>query len=437
MLFDSLSFKSKTKSDVNEKEFIENFRYFVSQINKSLLFYATSSKRVKVSFGGRGAAKSWSIAMCIILRCILKKTKVLCLRVYQTSLDDSVYASLKRLISFYKLDSFFIITNNKIRGINGSEIIFKGFQNLTSLKSLDSINIAWVEEAVGIGKRKALETMTEDDWNTLSPSIRGENSEIWVSFNPVFDNDFAYTEFASKIEEGKKEYVDDFYHIRRINFDENPHFASSTLATEELHDRGKLKYNHVWLGECIESSKGFPFRSMQVENFDYASWGTPQSVFLDPQFGGSDYHGLSMVWYRDEQYYIMSKGFKGLAESYLKTIDAYVKEFNIKEIVVESNNRGVEVARAIQYKMPNLIVNIFNSRGDKYDRIVNTLAPLIYELHLHSSSDRIIDIKNYNKQSSHDDQIDSIASAIILINDLNEYKRMMAETAEHIQRGSL
>jgi phage terminase large subunit len=47
-------------------------------------------KRYKGAYGGRGGAKSHFFAEQIILRCIMRPTRVVCIREVQSSIKDSV-----------------------------------------------------------------------------------------------------------------------------------------------------------------------------------------------------------------------------------------------------------------------------------------------------------------------------------------------------------
>lgn len=440
-MFDfSNTFNGNSATTALNKEATALIAMLYGSINTKLRkLFIDSRKRIKIAFGGRGSGKSWGIAMCIILRCMLAPIKVLCLRVYQTSLNDSVYAVIKRLVIQYGLESHFTFLKSEIRCRNGSLIIFKGIQNLTALKSIDEIDICWIEEAVGTGKRKQLETLTEEEWEVLTPSIRAKDSEIWVSYNPVFEEDFIHAKFAKfALESDNNYYTDDRLGILKTNFDDNIYFTGSTLELDEIADRGLLSYNHKWLGECICSTEGFPFRELQIDDFDYKALGKPTLAFLDPSFGGADFHGLAILWKRDKHYYLMVKGFHtGTNNAYLDLIADYQKEFGFTTLCVESNNRGCDVARAIQHKIKKLRINVYAVRGDKYDRIVNIIAPRIYDITVHAHSDRLINFKNFNKAATHDDLEDASASVIMLVDNHAENERMYNETDEALLKGML
>src|ERR1700733_6252751 len=117
---------------------------------EKLLFLINEPARYKIIYGGRGGMKTETIARALIILCLQKKIRVLCLRELQNSIDESVYETLKFAIQDMGLDHVFDIQKKKIICIQtGSEFIFRGLRyNINKLKSLARIDIAWIEEAV-------------------------------------------------------------------------------------------------------------------------------------------------------------------------------------------------------------------------------------------------------------------------------------------------
>ena len=104
------------------------------------------------------------------------------------------------------LQSFFIPTRDAIRGINGTEFIFKGLRtNTQEIKSTEGVDVCWVEEA---------QAVSAESWDVLIPTIRKPNSEIWLTFNPLDENDPTYQRFVLNA-------PDDAY-ICKVNYDGNP-----------------------------------------------------------------------------------------------------------------------------------------------------------------------------------------------------------------------
>jgi phage terminase large subunit len=139
-------------------------------------------KRYKGAHGGRGSGKSHFFAEQLVLRCLAKPTRAVCIREIQLSIKDSVRQTVIDKIEKFGLGGYFEVLDHEIRAPNGSLIIFRGMQsyNAETIKSLEGYDIAWVEEG---------QTLSEYSWKMLRPTIRKDGSEIWVSWNPRLRTD--------------------------------------------------------------------------------------------------------------------------------------------------------------------------------------------------------------------------------------------------------
>ena len=210
--------------------------------------------RYKVYYGGRGGGKSWQFARALILLGYDRKLRILCTREIQHSISDSVHKLLKEQIEALGLNYFYAITRDSIKGANGTEFIFKGLHaNNQEIKSTEGVDICWIEEAMSV---------SEDSWDVLIPTIRKENSEIWVTFNPDSEKDPVYQRFLVKG-------ASDAY-IRKINYDENPHFPEVLRKEMEwLKSRDYQAYLHIWEGEVKRHSNALVFNNyFKVEEFE-------------------------------------------------------------------------------------------------------------------------------------------------------------------------
>lgn len=215
--------------------------------------------RYRVWYGGRGSGKSWGIARALLVLALQKKVRVLCTRNYQVSIADSSHRLLSDQIKELKLESYFKITKSEIRASTGSFFIFRGLQNPADIKSLEGINVCWVEEA---------EKISEEALDFLTPTIRAENSEIWFSFNPYAENDpimkrFIYNKPDNAI-------------VTKINWHDNPWFPD-VLKKEMEYDKrtNPDRYNWVWLGEPRGLSDAQVFRGkFEIQTFGNPDQGT-------------------------------------------------------------------------------------------------------------------------------------------------------------------
>ena len=144
--------------------------------------------------GGRGSGKSHSAAAAALIHGSNKPIRVLCTRETQKSLDVSVHALLSdKIASIEGLSDFYEIQKAKIIGKNGTEFLFSGLRDASSLKSFEGADICWVEEAQSVSK---------DSWEKLIPTIRKPNSEIWVTFNSEYEDDDTYQRFIVNPRDG-------------------------------------------------------------------------------------------------------------------------------------------------------------------------------------------------------------------------------------------
>lgn len=136
----------------------------------------------KVAYGGRFGLKTRSACNAILSLGANQKLRILCCREIMNSIKDSVHQEMKDQIEARGLGSFYTVLENEIRGRNGTVIIYSGLagHSVESIKSFANIDICLVEEAQTVKKRS---------WDILIPTIRAENSEIWVLFNPDMDTD--------------------------------------------------------------------------------------------------------------------------------------------------------------------------------------------------------------------------------------------------------
>jgi phage terminase large subunit len=210
--------------------------------------------RYKVLYGGRGGAKSWGVARALLVIGVKKTTRVLCAREFQNSIGQSVHKLLSDQIIALKLESFYEITQNSIRGKNGTEFAFVGLKNnVTNIKSYEGVDICWVEEAQSVSKAS---------WNILIPTIRKEASEIWITFNPELETDETYQRFVVSPPENSK--------VAKINWQDNPWFPDTLkLEKDALFSRDREAYNTVWEGICRQTVDGAIFaKEMTIADLD-------------------------------------------------------------------------------------------------------------------------------------------------------------------------
>jgi phage terminase large subunit len=193
----------------------------------------------KVAYGGRGAAKSWGFARALLIRGAQQCLRILCARETMKSIRDSVHQLLEEQIRALGLGDFYRIEKSAIYGSNGTEFLFSGLRhNIDNIKSMEAVNICWVEEA---------QVVTKSSWDKLIPTLfRVPNCELWVSFNPDLEGDNTYQRFvvdppASAV-------------VRKLTWRDNPWFPEGLKRElEETRRRNIDEFNHIWEGCTINT----------------------------------------------------------------------------------------------------------------------------------------------------------------------------------------
>lgn len=183
---------------------------------------------------------------------------MLCAREIQKSIKDSVKRLLDDKIREMGFGAYFRSTDTEIKGTNGSHFVFAGLRsNVESIKSLEGIDIAWVEEAT---------TVSQSSLTNLGPTIRKDGSEIWFTWNPRHESDPVDSMFRLPSGAPPRSIV------RRVNWDLNPFFPDVLREDMEWDaSRDPDKYRHIWLGEYLRNSEARVFHNWKVEQFETPS----------------------------------------------------------------------------------------------------------------------------------------------------------------------
>lgn len=258
----------------------------------------TGKARYRGSYGGRGSGKSRGFALMSAVRGYAGKEKILCARELQNSLKDSVHAEIVEAIhtenpdGTYKypwLVDHYDIGESYIRGKNGTEYIFKGLRhNYQQIKSTSGVTIAWIEEA---------ETVSEQSWKNLVPTIRAPGSEIWLTWNPEDEDSATNRRFIVDPPPDSK--------IVKLNYCDNPWFPPE-LEQERQSDlkRDPDYYAHIWEGECVTRTDAQILSGKwAIEEFEpKANWDGP---YFGLDFGFSqDPTAATKCWAHEDTLYV-------------------------------------------------------------------------------------------------------------------------------------
>lgn len=186
------------------------------------------------------------------------------------------------------------IKQNEICAINGSLFLFEGLRhNVTKIKSMEGIDICWVEEA---------ERVSDDSWKILIPTIRHGGSEIWVTFNPEQETDPTYTRFVKHPPPDAM--------VKKVGWEDNPWFPDTLKKEKDYnYEVDPDSASHIWGGECKRISDAQVLKGKwKIEEFE------TQSHWLGPYLGADwgfsqDPTTLIKSWVHDQTLYIEQEAY--------------------------------------------------------------------------------------------------------------------------------
>lgn len=209
------------------------------EVSRKIYELYQSNARIKVAYSGRAAQKSYGFADMALQRMIKKRTDIATCREYKSTIKTSVHKLLKERIDYHNLQECFDITDNTITYLpNGSKVIYQHLHNnFTEVRGLEGIDVCWIFEG---------HDLQRESWEVLNPTIRRtprmtQDPEIWIEFNPQFEDDFVYTEFVSKSSPDCLAVYTSYLENRWCPDD------LIALADKSKRDNPD-EYRHIWLG---------------------------------------------------------------------------------------------------------------------------------------------------------------------------------------------
>ena len=320
-------------------------------------------KRFKIAFGGRGGAKTVTFSKVLASLAMQKKLRILCIREFMNSIDDSVHSALKEEIVNMKMEHFYTPTNNQITGANGSVFRYASLsRNLASIKSKHDFDIAWVEEA---------ETITQKSLDVLIPTLRKSGSEIWMSFNPDDEFGAVYSLIKPYLDEirSKGFFEDENNYIAKVNLPDNP-FAPRELveASKKMKRDDLKKWLHIyggevysdytesiiqpeWIDAAIDAHKKLKFEPMGVK-----------SMGFDPADTGSDAKSVIM-----RHGSVITHGLKwsdGEIPEAIDTAFTCAYDWRAEHIIYDADGLGVAVKVGLKPRIEGKNIKVTAYRGN-------------------------------------------------------------------------
>ena len=286
-------------------------------------------KPVKVVYGGRGSGKTRTVASICTEAIRYLGIRALCMREVQNSITDSSHQELVDEIDRRKLkNTQFAVTDRRIRSkVSKGFAMFTGLlRNLASIKGKAGLGLGWCDEA---------ENVSLLSWDVVQPTLRKDGSELYITFNPRYEEDPTWTEFVqpylSKMVDGI--YEDDNILVIDCNWRDNPWFTEKLRAMKDLmKERDIDRHNWIWEGQFNKKSDVQVFGGKWVvEEFE------PNEEWAGPYFGADfgfsqDPATLTKSWIDDktDTLYIEAELYKTGVE-----LDDYPKFYAGKEGATE------------------------------------------------------------------------------------------------------
>lgn len=245
---------------------------------------------VRGAYGGRGSAKTRTFAKMTAVRAHIwdmagREGVILCGRQFMNSLDDSSLEEVKAAIrSEAWLEPHFDIGEKYVKTKSGRvRYVFSGLdRSIESIKSKARILLGWVDEA---------EPVTEESWQILVPTLREEDSELWITWNPKRKNAAVEARFRNS--------DDPRFRVVEMNYTDNPWFPAK-LERDRLRDLKERPeaYPHIWGGDFAKVLSGAYYARSLIEAREQGRVGRvqPDPLMQVRAFWDIGYNDATAIW---------------------------------------------------------------------------------------------------------------------------------------------
>lgn len=259
-------------------------------------------------YGGRGSAKSHSVATVLSSKSAKVTKRIVCARQFQNSIRDSVKELLElKMREMGIIAQFGIYDREIVHKATESRFTFIGLdRNPDSAKSLEGADICWVEEARTINSRSM---------EILIPTIRKPGSQLIWTWNPEFRDDPVDSYFRGPRQAELAKILGEIPDarpnlIRRVGIEDNPWFYHTPMAQEMLlmMRSNYARYLHVWLGGYDDGYESKVFsniliaRLSEIPDVFAPRYGMDFGFGNDPSFITKTYvnEGLKQIYIQKE-----------------------------------------------------------------------------------------------------------------------------------------
>lgn len=337
---------------------------------KLIPLFTTPNLRYLVSKGGRGSGKTRSFALMTAIKGYMfaesdQSGVILCAREHLNSLADSSLEEIKQAIrSVPFLNDYYDMGENYIRTKNRLvEYTFAGLRhNLDSIKSKARILLCWVDEA---------ENVSEMAYRKLLPTVREENSQVYITYNPEKRGSPTDVRFNhSRIYDDETGALIGM--CVEMNYTDNPWFPH-VLDLERRRDQANLDdvtYRWIWEGAYLEMSDAQIFKNKyETKSFepDYKDWDGP---YYGLDFGfAQDPTACVKAWIHDDCIWIEQEAGR-IALDLDDTLPYIEKKMpDIRKYPVYGDNARPESISHLKKKGLYRIVGVEKGKGSVEDGI--------------------------------------------------------------------
>ena len=219
--------------------------------------------------GGYGSAKSYHVAMKIILKCLEEKRKVLVVREVYDTITESCFDLFTEILNemdlladedgnMRKLKKIKVIRKKapmEFKFPNGSRIIFKGMDKPQKVKSINGVSIVWLEECSEV---------KYEGYKELLGRIRTPNVSLHfiLSCNPVDKSNWVYRHFFKRLDDDG---------IEDVILDDEELYKKKTMIRNGVYYHHSVPDDNPFLPKAYmerleDSSKALSFIGIEVSD---------------------------------------------------------------------------------------------------------------------------------------------------------------------------
>ena len=231
----------------------------------------TDDSRYFIMTGGRGSAKSFTVATMLLMLTYEKGHNVLFTRYTMTSASTSIIPEMSEKIEMLGLENDFTINRTEIvNNRTGGMIYFRGLKTgsgnqTAALKSLNGIT-TWVLD-------EAEEMPDERLFDKIDYSVRAKDAQnrVILVLNPTTKAHWIYERFFAKrgLQGGENVKQEDTTYIHTTYIDNEKHLNPTFIQNAERMKRERPEeYNAQILGGWRAVAEGVIFTNWEVGEFD-------------------------------------------------------------------------------------------------------------------------------------------------------------------------